>query len=189
MIFANILVWMFFSLRSIGKSGFGFWNLDLGFCYRTRNPKRMSLPRNQSPGWIAMKKSESGLHGFPFYCSIGKPEKGFAKLFSWRVVFFLLIIRAWARPLFLRIVFQILFRIFEKKQTKQNKKQNKIKHKKKGKERKSKERYLSFETRFQMLRSIAKSEIRIFKPKSRFPNHPAHPRYSCLVFWNLRHWG
>ena len=134
MIFANILVWMFFSLRSIGKSGFGFWNLDLGFCYRTRNPKRMSLPRNQSPGWIAMKKSESGLHGFPFYCSIGKPEKGFAKLFSWTVVFFLLIIRAWARPLFLRIVFQILFRILEKKNKKQKQKtkQNKKKNGKKG---------------------------------------------------------
>ena len=81
------------------------------------------------------------------------------------------------------------FSDFRKKKTKQNKKQNKIKHKKKGKERKSKERYLSFETRFQMLCSIAKTEIRIFKPKSRFPNHPTHPRYSCLVFWNLRHWG
>ena len=115
MIFADILVWMFFSLRSIGKSGFGFWNLDFGFCYRTRNPKRMSLPRNPSSGWISIKTSESGFHGFPFYRSIGKPEKGFAKLLSWTVVFFLRITRARARPLFLRIVFQILFRISEKK--------------------------------------------------------------------------
>ena len=38
-------------------------------------------------------------------------DKGFAKLFSWTVVFFLLSMRARARPLFLRTVFQILFRI------------------------------------------------------------------------------
>ena len=148
MIFADTLVWMFFSLLSIGKSGFGFW-----------------------------KTSESGFHGFPFYRSIGKPEKGFAKLLSWTVVFFLRIIRARARPLFLRIVFQILFRISEKKK------------KKKRKESKYKRRYLSFETSFRIFRWIAKSEIRILKSKSRFPNHRTHPMYSCLVFWNSRHWG
>ena len=48
---------------------------------------------------------------FLFDRSIGKSEKGFAKLFSWTAVFFLLIMRARARPLFLRTVFQILFRI------------------------------------------------------------------------------
>ena len=73
--------------------------------------KQISPPRNPSSGWISIKKSKSGFHGFPFYRSIGKSEKGFAKLFSWTVVFFLLSMRARARPLFLRTVFQILFRI------------------------------------------------------------------------------
>ena len=49
--------------------------------------------------------------------------------------------------------------------------------------------YLSFETSFRIFRWIAKSEIRILKSKSRFPNHRTHPIYSCLVFWNSRHWG
>ena len=37
---------------------------------------------------------------FPFCRSTAKSEKGFAKLFSWTAVFFLLIMRARARPLF-----------------------------------------------------------------------------------------
>ena len=63
------------------------------------------------------------------------------------------------------------------------------KKKKKRKESKSNRRYLSFETSFRIFRWIAKSEIRILKSKSRFPNHRTHPIYSCLVFWNSRHWG
>ena len=47
------------------------------------------------------EKSKSGFHGFPFYHSIGKSEKGFAKLFPRKVVFVLLIMRVHARPLFL----------------------------------------------------------------------------------------
>ena len=43
---------------------------------------QISPPRNPSSGWISIKKSKSGFHGFPFYRSIGKSEKGFAKLFS-----------------------------------------------------------------------------------------------------------
>ena len=62
--------------------------------------KRISSPRNPSSGWISIKKSKSGFHGFPFYRSIGKSEKGFAKLFSWTAVLFLLIMRARTRPLF-----------------------------------------------------------------------------------------
>ena len=85
----------YLGLRSIGKSGFRFWN-------RTRNP---------SSEWISIKKSKSGFRWFPFHRSIGKSEKGFEKLFSWTAVFFLLIMRARARPLFLRTVFQIVFRI------------------------------------------------------------------------------
>ena len=74
---------------------------------KPRNPVR-----NPSSGWISIKKSKSGFHGFPFYRSIGKSKQGFAKLFSWTAVFFLLIMCAHARPLFLGTVFQILFRDF-----------------------------------------------------------------------------
>ena len=46
-----------------------------------------------------------------YYRSIGKSEKGFAKPFSWTAVFFLLIMHARARLLFLSTICQILFRI------------------------------------------------------------------------------
>ena len=74
--------------------------------------KRISPPRNQSSGWISIKKPKSGFHGFPF-CLLFffLSEKGFVKLFSWTAVFFLLFMLARARPLFLRTVFEILFRI------------------------------------------------------------------------------
>ena len=98
-------------MRSIGKSGFRFWKSKSGFPDRTRNPKTVSPPRNPFSGWISIKKSKSGFHGFPFYHSIGKSVQGFAKLFSWTAVFFLLIMRAHARPLLLRTVFQILLRV------------------------------------------------------------------------------
>ena len=39
-------------------------------------------PRNPSLGWISIKKSKSGFHGFPFCRSTAKSEKGFARLFS-----------------------------------------------------------------------------------------------------------
>ena len=95
-------------LRSIGKSGFRFWKPDFRFCNRTR----ISPPRNPSSGWISIRKSKSGFHGFPFYRSIGKSEKNICKtvLVNSGLVF-LLIMRARARPMFLRTVFQILFRI------------------------------------------------------------------------------
>ena len=86
------------------------------------------------------KKSKSGFHGFRFYRPIGKSEKGFAKLFSWTAAFLLLIMRARARPPFLRTVFQILLRISQSN---------------------GKNRYLSVEIRFGISRSIA-------NPKSRF---------------------
>ena len=93
-------------------------NLDLDFEIRISDfaiereiRKQISPSRNPSSGWISIEKSKSGFHGFPFYRSIGKSEKGFAKLFSWTALFFLLIMRVRARPLFLRTVFQILLRI------------------------------------------------------------------------------
>ena len=89
--------------RSIGKSGFRI--------LQSNASERISPPRNPSSGWISIKKFTSGFHGFPFYRSMVKSEKGFAKLFSRTAVFFLLLMRARARPLFLRTVFQTLFRI------------------------------------------------------------------------------
>ena len=44
--------------------------------------KRISPPRNLSAWWISITKSKSGFYGLPIYGSIGKSEKGFAKLFS-----------------------------------------------------------------------------------------------------------
>ena len=102
-------------LRSIGKSGFRFEMQISDFAIKREIRKRISPPRNSSSRWISIKKSKCGFHGFHFYRSIGKSEKGFAKLLSWTAVFLLLIMRARARPLFLRKVFQILFRISQSK--------------------------------------------------------------------------
>ena len=44
-------------------------NLDVDF------EIRISPLRNPSSGWISIKKSKSGFHGFPFYRSIGKSRK------------------------------------------------------------------------------------------------------------------
>ena len=81
-------------MRSIGKSenGFHLREIRLQGVFQLRNP---------NPDFF----------GFPFYRSIRKSEKGFAKLFSLTAVLFLLIMRARARSLFLRTVFQILLPI------------------------------------------------------------------------------
>ena len=121
-----------------------FGNPDFGFCNRTRNPKTDFTFEKSVLRVDFINKSKSGSHGFPFYRLIGKSVKGFAKLFSWTVVLFLLIMRARARTLFLRAVFQILFQISQSN----------------GK-RKSKNWYRSLEIWFWMSRSIA-------NPKSGF---------------------
>ena len=95
----------------LGNPDLDFENLNPHFPVEREIRKRISPPKNPSSGWISIKKCKSGYHGFPFYRSIGKSEKGFAKLFSWTVVLFSLSMRARARLLFLRTVFQILFRI------------------------------------------------------------------------------
>ena len=79
--------------RSMGKSAFRFFNLHFGFCNRTRHP---------SSWWISIKKSKSGFHGFLFTVQSGN-QKGFAKLFSWTVVFSLLIMCSRTRPLSLEL--------------------------------------------------------------------------------------
>ena len=64
-------------VRSFEKSGF-----NPNFTIEREIRRRISPTRNPSSGWISIEKSKSGFHGFPFYRSIGKSEKGFAKLFS-----------------------------------------------------------------------------------------------------------
>ena len=144
----------------LGNPDLDFQNLNPDFPIEREIRKRISPPRNPSSGWISIKKSKSGFHGFPFYRSIGKSEKGFAKLFSWTVVFFLLSMRARARPLFLRTVFQILFRISQSNG--QNENPNQIS-----------QRWNPFSD----FAFDCKSEIRILKYKSRFPNR-THPEYA-----------
>ena len=63
---------------------------------------------------------------FLLYCSIGKSERGFAKILFWTVVFFLLIMHAGAKLLFLRTVFLNPFLDIPKK--KQQQKKGKIKN-------------------------------------------------------------
>ena len=141
-----------YRLRLIVKSGFRFWNSDF--------TAKKSVLRVD---FLIIKKSKSGFHGFPFYRSIGKSEKGFATLFSWTTVFFLLIMHAHARPLFLGTVFQFLFRISQSHGKKEIQKQI-FQH-------------------WNPLLDFAfdcKSEMRILKSKSRFPNW-THP------YWKLWH--
>ena len=85
-------------------------NPDFGFAIEREMRKRISPPRNPSSGWISIRKSNYGFHGFPFYRSIGKSEKGIRKtvLVNCGLVYFLLIMRGRTRPLFLRTVFEIL---------------------------------------------------------------------------------
>ena len=60
-------------------------------------------------GGFQLRNPNPDFMDFLFTVQLGNP-----KLFSWTVVFFLLSMRARARPLFLRTVFQILFRISQK---------------------------------------------------------------------------
>ena len=85
-------------------------NPDFGFAIEREMRKRISPPRNPSSGWISIRKSNYGFHGFPFYRSIGKSEKEIRKtvLVNCGLVYFLLIMRGRTRPLFLRTVFEIL---------------------------------------------------------------------------------
>ena len=64
---------------------------------------RISPSRNPSSGQISISESKSGFHGFPPYRSIGKSEtERICKTDLVNRGLFLLIMRARARPLFLR---------------------------------------------------------------------------------------
>ena len=66
----------------LGNPDLDFQNLNPDFPIEREIRKRISPPRNPSSRWISIKKPKSGFFGFPFYRSIGKSQKGFAKLFS-----------------------------------------------------------------------------------------------------------
>ena len=120
----EISFWGTFRLRSIGEFGFRFWNPDFEFCNRTRNPKTDFTSEKSVPkGGFQLRNSNPDFMDFPFTVQLGIRNR-FAKLFSWTAVFFLLIMRAHARPLFLRAVFQILFRISQSNGKKENPKTN-----------------------------------------------------------------
>ena len=86
---SDIYIYQWFQLLNINKEGcVRLGNLDLDFeigisdfAIEREIRKQISLPRNPSSWWVSIKKSKSGFHGFPFYRSIQKSEKGFAKLF------------------------------------------------------------------------------------------------------------
>ena len=58
----------------LGNPDLDFQNLNPDFPIEREIRKRISPPRNSSAGWISIKKSKSGFHGFPFYRSIEKSE-------------------------------------------------------------------------------------------------------------------
>ena len=59
------------------------WEIQISdFAIKRKILKQISPPIKLSSGRISIKKSKSRFHGFPFYPSIGKSKKGFAKLFS-----------------------------------------------------------------------------------------------------------
>ena len=83
-----------------------FQNLNPDFPIEHEIRKRISPPRNPPSGGFQLRIPNPDFMDFLFTIpAIGKSKKGFAKLFLRTVVFFLLSMRAHARPLFLRTVF------------------------------------------------------------------------------------
>ena len=72
----------YLSCDRMGNADLDFETQISDFAIEREIQKQILPPRNLSWGWISIKKSKSGFHGFLFYRSIGKSEKGFAKLFS-----------------------------------------------------------------------------------------------------------
>ena len=149
------------------KSGVEIWLFWVPFDWEIRISdfaiereirKQTSPPRSPSSWWISITKSKSALHGFALYRSIGKSEKEFAKLFSWTVVFFLLIYACACKTTVLKNCVSNPFSDFPPSPLPPN---PLLKKKEKRKERESKNRYLSVETRFRISCSIV-------NPKSGF---------------------
>ena len=148
---------------------FRFWNPDLGFYNRTRNPKtdftsKKSVLNEDSN----LKHSNLDFVDFFIYRLNGKYENGFAKRSREQWSFFLLIMRARSRPLSLRTVLKMVFRISPQK---------------KQKERISKRRFLSVEIRFRIWRSISNLKSGIQNPNP--ADFPIERNLSKLQFRKL----
>ena len=151
-----------YRMRSIGKSGYRFSKIEIRISQsNAKSENGFHLREIRTQGGFQLRNPNLDFLDFPFCRSIGKSEKEFAKLFSWTVVFFLLSMRGHARPLFLRTVFQILFRISQSN----------------GKNENPKTDISAWSHCWNPFSDFAfdcKSETRIIKSKSRFPNR-THP--------------
>ena len=130
------------ALYSIGKSGFRVLQSN------AKSENGFHLPQIRPYGGFQLRNPNPDFMDFLLLFD-SETEKEFAKLFSWTVVFFLLIMRARARPLFLRTVYQI--------------------SQKNGKKENSRTDISVLKFAFD-----CKSKTRVLKSKSRFPNwtHP-----------------
>ena len=132
---------------------------DFGMERRSENGFHLREIRLQ--GGFQLRNPNTDFVDFLFTVLLGK---GFAKLFSSIVVFFLLIMRERAWPLFLRTVFQILFRIS----------QSNVKNE-------------TLKTDISPLKSVFGFRVRlqirnpILKSKSRFPNRTHPKKKRCLL--------
>ena len=147
------------TLRWIGKSGFRILQSN------TKSENKFYLREIRPQDRFSLRNPNPDFMDFLSNVRLGNPKKDLQNyIFSWTAVFFLLITRARARPLFLRTVFQILFRISQS-----NGKKEIQKH---------------ISQRWNPFSDFAfdnKSEMRILNSKSRFPNRK-HPAYELLHF-------
>ena len=105
----------------LGNPDLDFQNLNLDFPIEREIRKRISPPRNPSPGSISIKKSKSGFFGFPFLSFDWEIRKRICKTVLVNSgLLFSNYAGLHARPLFLRTVLQILFRISQSNDKKGN---------------------------------------------------------------------
>ena len=146
-------------------------NKDFRFCNRKRNPKT-DFTSNKSVVTVDFDYEIQiwilWISFLPFDWEIRK--KGFAKVFSWTVVFFLLIMRARARPLFFKSFF-----------SSDSPPPPAKKKKRKGMKEQISQRWNPFSD----FAFDCKSEILILKSKTKFPNqtHPSGIFYLCLIWY------
>ena len=150
------------------KSGVEIWLFSVPFDWEIRISdfaiereirKQTSPPRSPSSWWISITKSKSAFHGFVLYRSIGKSEKEFAKLFSWTVVFFLLIYACACKTAVLKNCVSNPFSDFPPSPLPPSSKKKKRKAERKGIQEQISQRWNSFSD----FVFDCKSEIRILK--------------------------
>ena len=160
-------------LPSIGKPGFRFWNPDFGFCNRRRNPFSdftfeksvlridFNVEIQIRISWISSLPFDREIRNWKDLQNCSRQERSFS-----------LIMRARARPLFFRTVsFKSLFG-FPTRTVK----------------RKSEKQISQRWNPFLDFAFYCKSEIRILKSKSRFPNR-THPKYWTTSHFPFQHLG